>query len=177
MCEKTKKKKNEEKTETLAACILEMVWAISFKFGMWTPLVGGQLCSKIGYNRIRDHQDTKVWKWRFLPVNIPTVWRANFLGHTTLYRVSWFTHNTELKLEEYTSESLKVGSLLSLMGIYFQRTTRRGDLFSNNLFKISENKNPLKSTNYTVSWLLLLFVFGSISLTWMYKNSLQMSVV
>ena len=32
--------KNEEKPETLAACISEMAGAISFKFGIWTPLPG-----------------------------------------------------------------------------------------------------------------------------------------
>ena len=54
-------RKDEEKNpETLAACISEMAGAISFKFGMWTPLVGGQLCSKCGYNWIRGHRDTKV---------------------------------------------------------------------------------------------------------------------
>ena len=31
-------KKNEEKTQTLAARISEMDGAIFFKFGMWTPL-------------------------------------------------------------------------------------------------------------------------------------------
>ena len=41
-----------------------------------------------------------------------------------------FTHHHELKLEEYTSELPKVGSLLSLVRIYFQRTTGRGNVFS-----------------------------------------------
>ena len=59
---KNEEKKNEEKNETLAARISEMAGAISFKCGMSTPLVGGQLCSKFGYNRIRDHRDTKIWK-------------------------------------------------------------------------------------------------------------------
>ena len=53
-------KKNEKKNETLAACISEMAGAISFKFGMLTPLAGGQLCSKFGSNQISDHRDTKV---------------------------------------------------------------------------------------------------------------------
>ena len=52
--------KNEEKIENLAACISEMAGAISFKFGKYTPLAGGQLCSKFGSNQIRDHRDTKV---------------------------------------------------------------------------------------------------------------------
>ena len=64
MCEKTKKKKKKKtkkkKNETLAARISEMAGAISFKFGMWTPLAGGQLCSKFGSNQISDHRDTKV---------------------------------------------------------------------------------------------------------------------
>ena len=38
--------------------------------------------------------------------------------------------NTELKLEEYTNESPKVGWLLSLVGIYFRKTTGRGNFFS-----------------------------------------------
>ena len=37
VCEK-KMKKNEQKTQTLAARISNMVGAIFFKFGMWTPL-------------------------------------------------------------------------------------------------------------------------------------------
>ena len=35
-------RKHEEEEETLAARISEMVCAISFKFGMWTPLAGGE---------------------------------------------------------------------------------------------------------------------------------------
>ena len=54
------RKDKEKKIKTLAACILEMARAISFKFGMQTPLAGGQLCSKFGSNWIRDHRDTKV---------------------------------------------------------------------------------------------------------------------
>ena len=61
MCEKTKKKKKtKKKSETLAARISEMAGAISFKFGMYTPLAGGQLCSKFGSNQISDHRDTNV---------------------------------------------------------------------------------------------------------------------
>ena len=52
--------KEKKKIKTLAARISEMAGAISFKFGMWTPLAGGQLCSKFGSNRIRDYRDTKV---------------------------------------------------------------------------------------------------------------------
>ena len=60
-CAKTRRrKKYQEKIETLAARISEMAGAISFKFGMYTPLAGGQLCSIFGSNRIRDHRDTKV---------------------------------------------------------------------------------------------------------------------
>ena len=54
------KKNEEKKNETLAARISEMAGAISFKFGMYTPLAGGQLCSKFGSNQISDHRDTKV---------------------------------------------------------------------------------------------------------------------
>ena len=53
-------KKRRKKNETLAARISEMAGAISFKLGMYTPLAGGQLCSKLGSNRISDHRDTKV---------------------------------------------------------------------------------------------------------------------
>ena len=55
VCEKTKKKKNkkEKNPETLAARILEMAGAISFKFGMWTRATLQQMW-------FRDHQDTKV---------------------------------------------------------------------------------------------------------------------
>ena len=59
-CAKKRRRKNEEKNETLAARISEMAGAISFKFGMYTPLAGGQLCSKFGSNQISDHRDTKV---------------------------------------------------------------------------------------------------------------------
>ena len=52
--------KNEEKTQTLAARILEMTGAIFFKFGMWTPLPVRHFCSNFGFNRIRNHGATKV---------------------------------------------------------------------------------------------------------------------
>ena len=55
-----RKKKTKKKNETLAARISEMAGAISFTFGMQTPLAGGQLCSKLGANQISDHRDTKV---------------------------------------------------------------------------------------------------------------------
>ena len=58
--QKDKEGKYGKKIKTLAARILEMAGAISFTFGMWTPLTGRQLCSKCGSNRIRDHRDTKV---------------------------------------------------------------------------------------------------------------------
>ena len=58
--EKKMKKKKQRKNESLAACFSEMAGAISFKFGLWTPLAGRQLCNKFGSNRIRYHQDTKV---------------------------------------------------------------------------------------------------------------------
>ena len=50
-------RKEERKTtsETLAVHISEMAKAISFKFEMYTLLAGGQLCSKCGFNRARDH--------------------------------------------------------------------------------------------------------------------------
>ena len=47
--------KNQEKIKTLAARISEMAGVVSFKLGMWTPLAGGKRCSKVGFNRIRDH--------------------------------------------------------------------------------------------------------------------------
>ena len=52
--------KNEEKKRNLATRISEMAGAISFKFGMQTPLAGGQLCSKFGSNQRSDYRDTKV---------------------------------------------------------------------------------------------------------------------
>ena len=55
-CAKTRRKN----IETLAGRISEMAEMLSFKFGMWTPLAGGQLCSKFSSNRMRDHRDTKV---------------------------------------------------------------------------------------------------------------------
>ena len=55
-----RKKKRRKKNKTLAARISEMAGAISFKFGMLTPLAGRQLCSKFGSNQISDHRDTKV---------------------------------------------------------------------------------------------------------------------
>ena len=60
MHEEVEEKKRRKKIKTLAACISEIVGARSFKFGMWTPLAGGQLCSTFGTTRIRDHRDTKV---------------------------------------------------------------------------------------------------------------------
>ena len=58
--EEKEEKKRRKKNDTLAARISEMAGAISFKFGMKTPLAGGQLCSKFGSNQISDHRDTKV---------------------------------------------------------------------------------------------------------------------
>ena len=60
MKKKKQKKKTKNKIETLAAHISEMAVAMSFKFGMWTPLAGRKLCSKFDSNPIRDHQDAKV---------------------------------------------------------------------------------------------------------------------
>ena len=63
VCEKKKtkyKKKMKKKTQTLAARISEMAGAIFFKFGMWTLLPSWHICSKFGFNRIRDHGATKV---------------------------------------------------------------------------------------------------------------------
>ena len=57
---KCAKRQRREKNETLAARISEMAGAISFKFGMYIPLAGGQLCSTFGYNQRSDHRDTKV---------------------------------------------------------------------------------------------------------------------
>ena len=53
-------RKNEEKTQTLAACTSEMAGVISFKCGMWTPLPSQHFCSKFGFNRIREYGATKV---------------------------------------------------------------------------------------------------------------------
>ena len=50
----------KKKVETLAACILEIAGAISFRFVMRAPLAGGQLCSKFGSIQIKDHRDAKV---------------------------------------------------------------------------------------------------------------------
>ena len=52
--------KKRRKNETMEARISETAVAISFQFGMYTLLAGGKLCSKFGYNRIKDHRDTKV---------------------------------------------------------------------------------------------------------------------
>ena len=59
-CAKRRKIKTKKKNQNLAVHISEMAVEISFKFGMWTPLAGRQLCSKCGFNRIRYHRDTKV---------------------------------------------------------------------------------------------------------------------
>ena len=56
VCENTEKKR----IQTLAVRISETARVISFKFGMYTPLVYGKPCSKFGSNWIRDHRDTKV---------------------------------------------------------------------------------------------------------------------
>ena len=53
-------KKRRKRNETLATRISEMAGVISFKFGMQTPLAGGQLSSKFGCNRMRYHRDTNV---------------------------------------------------------------------------------------------------------------------
>ena len=74
--------KNEEKEPKLWLLVTRK-WLEWFP-RMWTPLAGGQLCSKFGSNWIRYNWDTMVWNWRFLPVNILTAWRAGFLGGTTL---------------------------------------------------------------------------------------------
>ena len=44
----------------MATRISEMAGEISFKFGMWTPLTGGQLCSEFGSDQIRDHRGVKM---------------------------------------------------------------------------------------------------------------------
>ena len=53
-------KRRRKKTQTLAARISEMAVAIFFKIGIWTPLPGRHLCSNFGFNRIRNHEATKV---------------------------------------------------------------------------------------------------------------------
>ena len=63
---RSRRKKRRKKTQTLAARISEMAGAIFFKFGMWTPLPSRYVCSNIGFNRIRNHGATKVWKSRLL---------------------------------------------------------------------------------------------------------------
>ena len=84
-----RRKNEEKKTQTLAACISEITEAIFFKFGMWTPLPSRHFCSNFGFNRIRNTElkrcENRVY---FLPVNILTVWCAGFLGCMTHYRVS-----------------------------------------------------------------------------------------
>ena len=59
-------KKRRKKTQTLAAPISKMAGVIFFKFGMWTPLPSWHFCSNFGFNRIRNHGATKVWKVRLL---------------------------------------------------------------------------------------------------------------
>ena len=58
--QKDEERKQRKKIETLTVHISEMATAISFKYGMYTPLAGRQLYSKFGSNRIRGHRDTKV---------------------------------------------------------------------------------------------------------------------
>ena len=53
-------RKEEKKTQTLAARISEMAGVIFFKFGMWTPLPSLHFCSNFGFNWIRNHGATKV---------------------------------------------------------------------------------------------------------------------
>ena len=63
---RSRRKKRRRKTQTLAAHISERAGAIFFKFGMWTPLPSRHLCSKFGFNRVKDHGATKVRKLHFL---------------------------------------------------------------------------------------------------------------
>ena len=43
----TSRRKMKKIPETLSICALKMAEEIYFKFGMWTPLLGGQLYRKI----------------------------------------------------------------------------------------------------------------------------------
>ena len=45
---RSRRKKEEKKTQTLAARISEMAGATFFKFGMWTPLPSWHFCSNFG---------------------------------------------------------------------------------------------------------------------------------
>ena len=65
-CAKRRRKKRRKKTQTLADRISEIDGAIFFKFGMWTPLPSRHFCSNFGFNRMRNHGATKVWKSRLL---------------------------------------------------------------------------------------------------------------
>ena len=53
-------KKPRNKKELLGTHILEMAKVIFFKFGVWSGLPGGNLCSKTGSNQMKDHRATKV---------------------------------------------------------------------------------------------------------------------
>ena len=53
-------KKRRNKNQLLGTHISEMAKAMFFKFGMWGGLPGGNLCSKTGFNRMKDHGATKV---------------------------------------------------------------------------------------------------------------------
>ena len=57
---RSRRKKRRKKTQTLAARISEMAGVIFFKLEMWTPLPSRHFCSNFGFNRIRNHGDTKV---------------------------------------------------------------------------------------------------------------------
>ena len=58
--EEIEEEKRRKKTLTLVDRISEMDGAMFFKFGMWTPLPSWHFCSTFGFNRIRNHRDTKV---------------------------------------------------------------------------------------------------------------------
>ena len=56
----SEEKKMKELNETLATHIADTAREISFKFGTWHGLPGGNLCSDTSSNRIKDHGATKA---------------------------------------------------------------------------------------------------------------------
>ena len=52
--------RNQEKNRSFGSWYLENGWSDFHQIWNVDSLAGGQLCSKFGSNRIRDHRDTKV---------------------------------------------------------------------------------------------------------------------
>ena len=57
------------------------------QIGIWTPIPGGNLYSKIGSNQSAELHMCENHVF-FLSVNILTVWHVSFLGRTAHYHVS-----------------------------------------------------------------------------------------